>query len=68
MKHEYAVLAKKAGDKAEMTVIEGAGHFEVIAPGTQAWPTVEKAVVSLADAAEHAVSGSVHRLGDADSD
>ena len=45
---EYVALAKKAGDRAELTVIEGAGHFEVIAPGTQAWPTVEKAVWSLA--------------------
>ena len=45
---EYVALAKKAGDRAELTVIEGAGHFEIIAPGTQAWPTVEKAVVSLA--------------------
>ena len=31
-----------------MKVIEGAGHFEVIAPTTQAWPTVEEAVLSLA--------------------
>lgn len=45
---EYVALAKRAGDRAELTVIEGAGHFEIIAPGTQAWPTVEKAVVSLA--------------------
>ena len=45
---EYIALATKAGDRAELTVIEGAGHFEIIAPGTQAWPTVEKAVLSLA--------------------
>jgi pimeloyl-ACP methyl ester carboxylesterase len=45
---EYVALATKAGDRAELTVIEGAGHFEIIAPGTQAWPTVEKAVLSLA--------------------
>jgi acetyl esterase/lipase len=45
---EYVALATKAGDPAELTVIEGAGHFEIIAPGTQAWPTVEKAVLSLA--------------------
>jgi acetyl esterase/lipase len=46
---EYVALATKAGDKVDATVIEGAGHFEVIAPGTQAWPTVEKAVLSLID-------------------
>ena len=45
---EYVALATKAGDRAELTVVEGAGHFEIIAPGTQAWPTVEKAVLSLA--------------------
>jgi acetyl esterase/lipase len=45
---EYVALATKAGDRAELTVIEGAGHFEIIAPGTQAWPTVEQAVLSLA--------------------
>lgn len=44
---EYVALAKKAGDDAQLTVIEGAGHFEIIAPGTQAWPTIEKAVISL---------------------
>jgi acetyl esterase/lipase len=44
---EYAMLAKKSGDEAQTTVIEGAGHFEVIAPGTAAWPTVERAVLSL---------------------
>jgi acetyl esterase/lipase len=46
---EYVALAKKAGDDARMTVIEGAGHFEVIAPTTPAWPTVEQAVRSLVE-------------------
>ena len=44
---EYAAIAQRSGDKAQMTVIEGAGHFEVIAPGTAAWPTVQKAIRSL---------------------
>jgi acetyl esterase/lipase len=44
---EYAALARTAGDDVQMKVIEGAGHFEVIAPGTQAWPVVEAAVLSL---------------------
>lgn len=44
---EYATLARKSGDEAKLTVIEGAGHFEVIAPGTGAWPSVEGAVLSL---------------------
>ena len=44
---EYVALAKQSGDEARMTIVEGAGHFEVIAPGTNAWPTVEKAVLPL---------------------
>ncbi len=48
---EYVALAKQSGDDAKMTTVEGAGHFEVIAPGTAAWPTVEKAVLSLVSAA-----------------
>lgn len=44
---EYAALAEKSGDQAQMIVVEGAGHFEVIAPGTPAWGHVEKAVLSL---------------------
>ncbi len=48
---EYVALAKQSGDEAKMTTVEGAGHFEVIAPGTAAWPTVEKAVLSLVGAA-----------------
>ena len=45
---EVFALARKAGDDARMTVVEGAGHFEVIAPTTPAWPIVDKAVRSLA--------------------
>jgi acetyl esterase/lipase len=44
---EYAALAQKSGDEAQMIVVEGAGHFEVIAPGTPAWAQVEEAVLSL---------------------
>ena len=48
---DAAALCERAGDHANLTVIEGAGHFEIIAPGTQAWPTVEKAVLSLIEPA-----------------
>jgi hypothetical protein len=43
---EYAALAKKSGDDVRSMVIEGAGHFELIAPGTPAWGTVEQAVMN----------------------
>jgi hypothetical protein len=42
---EYEAAAQLAGDKIEK--IEDAGHFEVIAPNSIAWPTVERAVQSL---------------------
>lgn len=42
-----AALASQSGDYTSMTVIEGAGHFEIIAPGTAAWPTVESAVLKM---------------------
>jgi acetyl esterase/lipase len=44
---EYEAAAQKSGDKIEMIEIENAGHFEVIAPNSSAWPTVERAVQSL---------------------
>lgn len=44
---EYASVARERGDRVEMKVIEGAGHFELIAPTTAAWPIVQSAVVSL---------------------
>ena len=44
---EYEAAAQLAGDKIEMIEIEGAGHFELIAPNSTAWRTVERAVQSL---------------------
>ena len=44
---EYQAAAQLAGDNVEMIEIEDAGHFEVIAPNSAAWPTVEQAVQSL---------------------
>jgi acetyl esterase/lipase len=49
--HEYAAQATKLGDDARMTVIQGAGHFEVIAPGAQAWAVVKESVLSLVNTA-----------------
>jgi acetyl esterase/lipase len=39
--------AAVAGDDARYTAIPGAGHFEVIAPGTEAWTTVERVILEL---------------------
>ena len=43
----YEATARRSGDDVEMIVIEGAGHFEVIAPTTPAWPIVQERVLSL---------------------
>jgi len=43
----FAARARAAGDVAAVEVIEGAGHFDLIAPFAPAWPTVEAAVHAL---------------------
>ncbi|MBA2731401.1 MAG: alpha/beta hydrolase [Acidobacteria bacterium] len=43
----YADAARKSGDKIELTVLDGAGHFDLIAPQSSAWPAIERAVLSL---------------------
>lgn len=44
---KYAEEAKKAGDDVTFASVENASHFEVIAPGSVAWPKVEDAVLSM---------------------
>ncbi len=43
----YRETAAAAGDRVEEIVVPGAGHFEVIAPGSAAWPAVEQGIRSL---------------------
>jgi acetyl esterase/lipase len=38
---------RAAGESAELTIVEGAGHFDVIAPQAEAWKAVVKAIRSL---------------------
>jgi acetyl esterase/lipase len=44
---DYEAEAKEAGDDVTFFAIENAAHFEVIAPGSVAWPKVEQAVLSM---------------------
>jgi acetyl esterase/lipase len=44
---DYEAEAKKAGDDVTFFAVENAAHFEVIAPGSLAWPKVEEAVLSM---------------------
>ena len=39
-REDYVRRARLAGDRVSLLVIPGAGHFEVIAPTTPAWPAV----------------------------
>jgi len=45
----FAETARKSGDDVQLLVLEGAAHFDVIAPNSPAWPTIEAAVLSIAD-------------------
>ncbi len=46
MSRDYAQGRKSAGN-VTLTVIPGAGHFELVTPGSAAWPAVESAVLGL---------------------
>ena len=41
---DYASAAERAGDRVSFTELADAGHFELVAPNTSAWSTVEAAV------------------------
>jgi len=43
----YEAAAKRAGDRVAVEVVEGAGHFELVAPGSSAYPAVRDAVRSF---------------------
>lgn len=44
----FAARARERGDDARVRVLEWAGHFDVVAPTSPAWPAVEEAVRLLA--------------------
>jgi acetyl esterase/lipase len=43
----YFQRAKASGEKIELIDVENAGHFEVISPGSVAWPPIEKSLIQL---------------------
>jgi acetyl esterase/lipase len=47
MSEAFAAQARARGDDARVHRLEGAGHFDVIAPWSPAWPAVEAAVRAL---------------------
>ena len=45
---DYAAAAGRKGDAVRVSVLGSAGHFDLIAPGSTAWPTVREAALALA--------------------
>jgi pimeloyl-ACP methyl ester carboxylesterase len=43
----YAEAARKAGERVAMEVVAEAGHFELVDPASDAWPSVRRAVAEL---------------------
>lgn len=43
----FAEAATAAGDKSRSVTVSGAGHFEVIAPGSVAWPQILSSIHDL---------------------
>jgi len=44
---EYETAVRSKGDRIRLTIIPNAGHFDLIAPQSLAWPAVESSVRSL---------------------
>ncbi len=44
---EYAAAARRKGDVVNLSVLDGAGHFESIAPQSSAWLSVLEVVRAL---------------------
>ena len=43
----YATAAQQSGDSVHAATLDGAAHFEVIAPSSSVWPTIENAVLLM---------------------
>lgn len=46
----YITVARIAGEPIESVSVENAGHFEVITPGSIAWPFIEEAIKKMSKA------------------
>jgi fermentation-respiration switch protein FrsA (DUF1100 family) len=44
---DYKAAAEGRGDEVKLTTLDAAGHFDLIAPTSTAWPAVEEAVRGL---------------------
>lgn len=44
---DYEVAARRAGDDVKLVTVGEAGHFDLVAPQSSAWPAVQEAIRSL---------------------
>ena len=49
---DYELATGRSGDDVKLTTVEGAGHFDLIAPQSSSWRAVEEAVRSLLSASK----------------
>ena len=49
----YVEMAEKLGDWPTLSKLDGIGHFEVIDPESEAWPSVANAVLSVLELDRH---------------
>jgi acetyl esterase/lipase len=49
----FVERADKLGDRSTLVKLDGIGHYELIDPGSEAWPPVFRAVQSLLDLDRH---------------
>jgi len=54
---DFLAHARIAGDRAELDVIKGAGHFDLLSPESAAWPTVVRAALWSAGVAPKKTPG-----------
>lgn len=47
MSRDFGKRAKARGDRVEVELVDDAGHFELVAPQSAAWPAVRDAVLEL---------------------
>jgi hypothetical protein len=65
LSREYADAARRAGDAVTLQVVDGAGHFELVRPGSVAWPTVLTAIRALLGEPDHdGSSGTQYSMSD----
>lgn len=44
----YTEHAKSAGDQSELTILEGAGHFDIINTNDKQWPAIREIILTMA--------------------